>query len=69
MDYSLEFYIVIKKQSQTFQLVVQILQQNPDDLNDWEDKRAERQGSCMIPTTRYKWLLSQVQQRVNWKKT
>lgn len=34
MDYSLEFYIVIKKQSQTFQLVVQILQQNPDDLND-----------------------------------
>lgn len=37
------------KQYQTFQLVIQILQQNPDDLNDWEDKGAERQSPCMIP--------------------
>uniref|UniRef100_A0A3Q3Q1Q6 Uncharacterized protein n=1 Tax=Monopterus albus TaxID=43700 RepID=A0A3Q3Q1Q6_MONAL len=31
------------------QLVVQILQQNPDDLNDGEDEGAERQSSRVIP--------------------
>uniref|UniRef100_A0A3B5BF09 Uncharacterized protein n=1 Tax=Stegastes partitus TaxID=144197 RepID=A0A3B5BF09_9TELE len=36
----------------TFQLVVQILQQNPDDLNDGEDEGAERQSPCVIPGTR-----------------
>lgn len=36
--------------------MVKILQQNPDDLNDWEDKGAEGQTSCVIPKTRYRWL-------------
>uniref|UniRef100_A0A3B4YFI3 Uncharacterized protein n=1 Tax=Seriola lalandi dorsalis TaxID=1841481 RepID=A0A3B4YFI3_SERLL len=34
-------------------LVVQILQQNPDDLNYGEDEGAERQTSGMIPETRH----------------
>uniref|UniRef100_A0A8D2ZKJ9 Uncharacterized protein n=1 Tax=Scophthalmus maximus TaxID=52904 RepID=A0A8D2ZKJ9_SCOMX len=33
-------------------LVVQILQQNPDDLNYGQNEGAERQTSCVIPTTR-----------------
>lgn len=31
--------------------MVQILQQDPDDLNDGEDQGAERQRSRVIPTT------------------
>lgn len=34
----------------TFELVVQILQQNPDDLNDGHDEGAERQRSRVEPT-------------------
>lgn len=34
---------------QTFELVVQILQQDPDDLNNGEDQGAKRQSSCVIP--------------------
>uniref|UniRef100_A0A8C7F7C2 Uncharacterized protein n=1 Tax=Oncorhynchus kisutch TaxID=8019 RepID=A0A8C7F7C2_ONCKI len=30
-------------------LVVDVLQQNPDDLDDGEDERAKRQGTCVIP--------------------
>lgn len=32
--------------------MVQILQQNPDDLNYGQNEGAERQTSCVIPTTR-----------------
>lgn len=33
----------------TLELVVDVLQQNPDDLDDGEDERAKRQGTCVIP--------------------
>lgn len=31
------------------EFVVDVLQQNPDDLDDGEDERAKRQGTCVIP--------------------
>lgn len=36
-------------QYRTFQLMVQILQQNSDDLNDGEDERPEGQRPCVVP--------------------
>jgi len=35
--------------SLTFEFVVNILQQNPDNLDDGEDERTKRQRACVIP--------------------
>lgn len=32
----------------TFQLVIQVLQNNPDDLDHRQDQRAKRQGACVV---------------------
>ena len=34
---------------ETFEFVVNVLQQDSDDLDDGEDQRAERQSTCVIP--------------------
>uniref|UniRef100_A0A8C5CIH5 Uncharacterized protein n=1 Tax=Gadus morhua TaxID=8049 RepID=A0A8C5CIH5_GADMO len=38
--------------SSTFQLVVEVLQQDPDDLHQGQDQRAERQGARVEPAAR-----------------
>lgn len=39
----------ITEDSRTLQLVVEVLEQNSDDLNDWEDERTKSQTACVIP--------------------
>lgn len=33
----------------TFQLVIQVLQNDPDHLDQRQDQRAKSQGACVVP--------------------
>uniref|UniRef100_A0A8C4H1H3 Uncharacterized protein n=1 Tax=Dicentrarchus labrax TaxID=13489 RepID=A0A8C4H1H3_DICLA len=44
-------YLVLKLNLLTFQLVIEVLQKDPDDLDHRQDQRAKSQGACGNPPT------------------